>query len=88
MSDDNKKLPSVNLTNPSEEWHRIQAEQPELARLINVNSFRLAPDDAETRELISTSMVLMNIMQQEIAIHKDLKQSIGDSLSQYFSLSD
>jgi hypothetical protein len=67
-------------------WRRIQSENPALARLISVNSFRQAPNDPELREVISSSMVLMDIIQQEITIQGHLIDSIGDSMSQYFPL--
>jgi hypothetical protein len=67
-------------------WKKIQVEQPSLARLISVNAFRQAPDDAEVRELISSSMVLMHLMQQEIDLQKYLTGSIGESLNEHFPL--
>jgi hypothetical protein len=67
-------------------WHKIQSEKPALARLISVNTFRQAPNDAEARELISTSMILMDIVNHEMQIQDHLKDSIGESMSQYFPL--
>jgi hypothetical protein len=67
-------------------WKKIQVEQPSLARLISVNSFRQAPDDAEVRELISSSMVLMNMMQQEIELQEYFTNNLSESLEQYFPL--
>jgi hypothetical protein len=72
----------------SSHWKKIQVEQPSLARLISVNAFRQAPDDAEAREMISSSMVLMNLMQQEMDLQRYLTSSIGESLSDNFPLTN
>jgi hypothetical protein len=67
-------------------WRKIQTEQPALARLISVNSFRQAPDDPEVREIISSSMILMSIIHQEIHLQQDLTSHLGESMNKYFPL--
>lgn len=67
-----------------DQWAKIQVDQPSIARFINVNAYRTAPNDPETREIISSSMVQLFLILSEASLQKDVSDKFADSLSIYF----
>jgi hypothetical protein len=67
-------------------WHALQLSDPTSAQFISTVAYMSAPDDPELRETIATSMVKLIILQDEKSIHKELNDSLSESVGKYFSI--
>jgi hypothetical protein len=70
----------------SDAWDKLRSQSPEVAHFISVNAYRQAPDDAELRENISSSMIQLYLLFNEASSQQKVFETMGDSLSKYFPL--
>ncbi len=70
-----------------DEWAKLQSEQPTIAQFIMATSYQMAPNDPDTRERISMSMIKFYILLSEATLQKDVTELYAAHLQAIFPTS-
>ena len=77
-----RKTPGV-LRFSQSDWNTLRDKKPHVHRFIEAASFEAAPDDALLRETVSSALLGMIVLQQEMGLFSD-EQRIADFIDAQF----